>query len=494
MYRLMLYYLVALLIVAIILGYFGIIPYSPIAIGASALILLVVSWAINRLFVSVFEAHENAESAYITALILALIIPPLHGPGLQSFWFLVWAAVLGMATKFIFAIGKKHIFNPVAISVVITALFLNFSASWWVGTLWMLPFVLLGGYLVVRKIQRSDLVISFFVAALGTIMIFCLVQGSDVVSFMKQALFDTPLFFFAFVMLTEPLTTPPTKKLQILYGAIVGILFAPQTHWGNIYSTPELALVLGNVFSYVVSPKEKVLLTLRDRVAIATGTYEFVFTGDKRVKFKPGQYLEWTLGHSHSDSRGNRRYFTIASSPSEIVLRLAVRFYQPPSSFKKELLAMRPGDTLMAGQRAGDFTMPKNRKQKLVFIAGGIGITPFRSMIGDLLDRGERRDIVLLYANRNADEIAYSDIFERAFVELGIKTVYTLTAKDAGLSMWRGNVGHVNERMIQKEIPDFRERMFYISGPNSMVNSYEELLLRMSVKKSHIKIDYFPGF
>jgi ferredoxin-NADP reductase len=399
-----------------------------------------------------------------------------------------------MATKFILALGKKHIFNPVAISVVITAFALNLSANWWVGTLWMLPAVIVGGLLLVRKIQRSDLVVFFFSAAFLTIMIFCFIQNTDVVSFVKQTIIDTPIFFFAFVMLTEPLTTPPTVALQALYGAIVGVLFAPQLHIGNLYSTPELALVIGNVFSYAVSPKQKLTLTLKDRIAVATGTYEFVFAADKQIKFKPGQYLEWTLGHNKTDSRGNRRYFTIASAPSEKVLRMAVRFYQPPSTFKKELLEMKAGDTIVASQLAGDFTLPKNPNQKLAFIAGGIGITPFRSMIGDLLIRSEQRDIVMFYANRNASEIAYGNIFDWAKEDLGIKTVYTLTGSAEETAGWQGYRGYISEEMIRREMPDYRARMFYISGPNTMVDAYKKMLLGMDVRESHVIVDYFPGF
>ncbi len=482
MYRLVLYYLSGLLLIAMVLGIFHLVPYSPLAIIGSSIILLAVCWVTNTIFVSVFKAHANVESVYITAMILALILAPLHNA--RDVWFLAGAAALAIASKFIFAIGKKHIFNPVAISVLLTAYALNFSALWWVGTLWMLPFVLVGGFLVVRKIQRSDLVVSFLVTAFVVTMFFCVIDGSSVTLFAKELLIDSPLFFFAFVMLTEPLTTPPTKKLQIWYGAIVGALFAPQLHIGGVYSTPELALVIGNIFSYVVSPKQKLLLTLREKTPLAAGTFEFSFSADKAIVFLPGQYLEWTLAHEQSDARGNRRYFTIASSPSEQYIRLAVKFQEPSSSFKKQLLAMKPGDTLMAGQLAGDFTMPRDPKQKLVFIAGGIGITPFRSMVQDLLDRGERRDLIVLYANRTAEDVAYRTIFDRATAEIGMKTMYTFS----------GNGEYITEEMIRKEVPDYAERVFYISGPNSMVDSFEKMLFGLGLRRNQIKVDYFPGF
>ena len=227
-------------------------------------------------------------------------------------------------------------------------------------------------------------------------------------------------------MLTEPLTTPPTRSRRIIYGAFVGVLFAPWVHIGSIYSTPELALIAGNILSYILSPKSKHVLKLKRIEEVGTGMYHFVF-GKPALKFKPGQYLEWTLGHRSADSRGNRRYFTIASSPTESNLSLGVKFYDRTSSFKKKMLAMAPGDTIMAGQLAGDFTLPKDPRKKLVFIAGGIGITPFRSMVKYLSDCGDHRSIVLLYSNKTAAEIAYRDVWDEAARTIGLKTIYAVT-------------------------------------------------------------------
>lgn len=497
MYRVALYYVVGLWAVAMLLSFFGKIPYTPMALIVSALYITAICWVTNMIFGKTFKADLNVESVYITAFILVLIIsPPTVWTG-TPFWELAgWASVLAMASKYILAINKKHIFNPVALAVAITAFTLGQSATWWVGTAWMLPFVFVGGALMTRKLVRSDMVIT----AIGVAITATVVEGVlrtnaiDPLVSLKSVVVNTALLFFVFIMFTEPLTTPPTNRLQIIYGAIVGLLFAPFIHIGSLYSTPELALLVGNIFSYLVSPKQKLILTLKERLLVAQDTYDFVFSSDLKMPFRPGQYLEWTLGHDEPDNRGNRRYFTIASSPTEDEIRMGVRCYPGASTFKNRLLAMKPGDTMTAGQLAGDFTLPQDATKKLVFIAGGIGITPFRSMIKYLIDKNEKRDLVLMYSNRTQEDIAYQDVFDAAEKRLGIRTIYALSELDRLPQNWSGQRGMITKEMIMNEIPDYKDRAFYISGPHGMVSAFERVLAEMGVPSSHIIVDFFPGF
>ena len=457
---------------------------------------MVVSWLTNAIFAWVFRAPSNVESVYITALILVFIISPPHLGGYSQFIALAgWAAAWAMASKFILAIGKKHIMNPAAFAVALTAFAIGQSASWWVGTFYMAPFVAIGGFLVVRKIRRADMVGSFLIIALAVIIGFGLSRGSHPLISVRSALLDSPILFFALIMLTEPLTTPPTRMLRMGYGALVGFLFVPTIHIGAIYSTPELALIVGNIFSYVVSPKEKLILKFKEKIRVAANAYDFIFASDRKFTFRPGQYMEWTLAHRHPDSRGNRRYFTIASAPTEEDVRIGVKFYPEPSSFKNRLASMNPGATIVVSQRAGDFVMPNNNQQKLVFIAGGIGVTPFRSMIQNLLDKNEKRPITLLYSCKTVADIAYKEIFDKAVGELGIKTVYVIAEPDqASNNHLEMRHGLIDKTMIIEEIPDFKERMFYISGPHAMVAAFKKTLKGVGIKRSRIKIDFFPGY
>ncbi len=490
-YRLMLYYLIFLVGTALLLSALGILPFSAASLLFSALFLVTVGWITNLVFAWVFGAVTNVESVYITALILALIISPVNS--ISGLAFLFWAAVLAMAGKFILARQKKHLFNPAALAVFLTAVILGESATWWVGSTPMLIPVLAGGIFIVRKVQREQLVLTFIVTVLLVSLAFNFSSGPELLRLLTAIFLDTPILFFAFVMLTEPLTMPPVANLRLLYAALVGFLFVPQVHFGGFYTTPEAALLIGNLFSYLVGSQKRLVLSLEQKIPTGTDTWDFLFSKNEDFGYQPGQYLEWTLPGEQADSRGNRRYFTLASSPTESHFRLGVKTYQPASTFKQKMLAMRTGDTITASQLAGDFTLPGDQKEKLVFIAGGIGITPFRSMIKYLLDSGQKRPIVLLYANKTADEILYREVFSEA-ESTGIKTVYTLTDTNGLPDNWNGRTGRINEQMIKEEVPDYRERLFYLSGPRFMVTGFEEVLKRMGVSRGKIKVDYFPGF
>lgn len=447
MYRLVLYFLILL----VVIGFF---LHPPLNFGLSLMFLISVSLITNFIFSKVFAAPTNLESVYISALILSLILMPAKN--FQGLTLLFLAAVLTNASKYVLAIRKKHIFNPAAIAVLITTLILDNSTTWWIGNARTWPVILVGGLLITHKLRRFEMVLPFLLTAI--------LIGSNI-----RYIIHTPLLFFAFIMLTEPLTAPTSKPLRILYGILVGVLYSVKIF------TPEMALVIGNVFAYLVSSKDKLVLTLKEKIQIAPDVYDFIFTPNRKFNFIPGQYMEWTLPHLKPDSRGTRRFLTLASSPTEPDVRLGVKYYESSSSFKKALLNL---DTpIVASQLMGDFILPSNRSAKLVFIAGGIGITPYRSMIKYLIDKNEMRDIVLIYINKTAKEIVYKDIWDQS----GIKTIYINTSK----------VGHLNSQMVADSIPDYKDRTWYISGPHNMVTATQQLLKNLGVK--NIKTDFFPG-
>lgn len=492
LYRLTVYVLVGQLTAAAGLSFLRALPLDPFALLFTAGFLVAVCWLVNAVLARAVRVPANVESFYITALILALILPPLTSyadlPALAAI------AGIAMASKFLLAPFRRHIFNPVAVAAAIAALALDREATWWLAALPMLPFTLIGGLLIVRKAQRGALTAAFFGAALAVTLVISLVTGDNALSELEQVIVESPLLFFGTLILTEPLTLPPTLPLQIAEGALVGALFSPQLHIGSLGFTPEAAMLVGNAFAWLVSPKFKLALPLKRKEYVGADVWDFIFQNDRPLQFAPGQYMEWTLSHPDPDDRGNRRYLTLASSPTENEIRVGIKIPDRPSSYKRALLDMKVNDAIVAGQLAGDFTLPRDPAEKLVFVAGGIGITPYRSMIRSLLDRGERRDVVLLYSNRTADEIAYRDVFDRAGREFGLRAIYTLTDPTRAPRDWRGRLGRIDAALVRAEVPDWAERTFYLSGPNAMVEGFERALREMGVSARRIRKDFFPGF
>ncbi|HVZ13197.1 MAG TPA: RnfABCDGE type electron transport complex subunit D, partial [Bauldia sp.] len=398
MYRLVLYYLIALVAAAFVLGLFHIGPAAPLSLAWTALVTIAVCWFANRLFGSFFEVPTNAESAYVTALILVLIIDPVDPLDWRRLGALVFIALWAMASKFVFAVRRRHVFNPAAFAVALSAITIGEAATWWVGgNVALLLVVLIGGLLVVRKIRRFDLVAVYLFATFAAIL--ATTAPSAWLGALRETLLHSPLFFFAFVMLTEPLTAPTTRWRRLAFAALIGVLSAPNVHVGSFYLTPELTLLIGNLFGFLIDPQRRSMLTLDRIEQVAHDAYDFVFRADRKLAFEPGQYAEWTLHVDNPDNRGNRRYFTVASAPTEREVRLGVKFYAAASAFKKRLAELSPGDRMFISPVAGDFTLPADSDAKLAFLAGGVGITPFRSMLQYLIDRDEPRDIIVLYGN-----------------------------------------------------------------------------------------------
>ncbi len=491
MYRLVLYYVLALLVGAFVLGFFGLVPHDPAALTFSTVFITGVCWLVNRAFAWALNVPANTESIYITAFILVLIMPPVLPADMPGLSGLALAAGAAIASKFLLAVYRKHIFNPVAVGVVASYFLLDQPATWWVGgNLELLPIVLIGGLLILRKVQRFEM---FGIYVLANFLVTALTNTPDMYGeAFTQSFLYSPLLFAGFAMLTEPLTAPAALFPSLAFGAIVGAISTPNIHIGEFYFTPEMAFLVGNFFAWAVSPKFRFKLTLDRIEKQAAGCFDYVFKTNRPVRFAAGQYLDWTMPVRSPDNRGNRRSFTIASAPSENELRLGVKFYANPSAFKQSLLALKPGDKIYASQLAGEFVLPKNPDEKLAFIAGGIGVTPFRSMIQQMVDAQDKRSTVLLYGNNKANEIAYADVFNRAERELGLRTVYAV-AQDA---VPHSNMHHgfIDAALIKREVPDFKDRIFYVSGPRAMVVRFQKVLGELGIAKSRIKTDFFPGF
>jgi len=498
MYRTVTISLSALALISIVAGFFGLLYYSGIEQIISLAVVLSVALLANVILAKVWKISANHESALITALILFFLVIPVKLANLTSLWIIVVVALLAIFSKFVLVRNKQHIVNPAAFGVLALALVyavfpieVYFEALWWIGTpVLFIPLLFFGG-LVVEKVRKWPMVLSFIGVGFVVYLFETWRLGLDLLSEAPDYFLSGPSLFLAFFMLTEPFTTPSTRKLQMAYGALIGFISQTALFMSFLVIPPELAIVFGNLVFYFTTLKRKLILPLERVNEIAENTYEFIFSKPKGVSFRAGQYLEWMLPHKKTDNRGVRRYFTIASSPTESTLRIAVKIDKEKGSrYKKELLNMKEGSNIIASQLSGDFLLPKNTDKKLGFIAGGIGVTPFRSHIKYMIDSGNVHDTVLFYTNNTQKEIAYVDFFEEAKTQMPLDLIAVLSKENLGSEFEHG---FITSEMLSRRAPDFLERDWYISGPPPMVDAYHKLLLDNGVSKKQIILDYFPG-
>ena len=222
-------------------------------------------------------------------------------------------------------------------------------------------------------------------------------------------------------------------------------------------------------------------LTLRTTKQETSDTISFIFTPERPLRWKAGQYLHYTLDHPKPDDRGVKRYFSIASAPHEEHVMLTTRFAPKGSSFKQALKKFQPGDVIEAREKGGDFVLDHRRKI-FVFIAGGIGITPFRAILLDLDRHRKPLNIQLLYASRN-DDFPYRkelETLKKGHPEFRIDYV--------------ASPNRLDEKTIAQLVPDLEKPAFYVSGPEPMVESLDKILKKLGVSKKRVKNDFFPGY
>jgi ferredoxin-NADP reductase/Na+-transporting NADH:ubiquinone oxidoreductase subunit NqrB len=491
MYRLLVYGLSVLLAGALFMSTFtGRLFITPEAMISSFAVIITAGYLTNLCLPLIFNAASNRDSSLITSLILCCILQPstsIHNLALMGL-----AAVIAISSKYIVSYHYKHLFNPAAFAALVLGLTKLLPATWWIGNPTIWPLAIIFGFLVLRKIRRFQLFFCFLAASLAVAIILGLHHMQTLHYVLSTTLEASPLIFLGSIMLTEPATTPPRVWQQRIYGIIVGAIFTSQLRFGIVSATPEMALIIGNLYAYIVSPKYKLKLKLSSKKQLAPDIYDFGFEGGKHLNFKPGQYLEWTLKQNKSDSRGNRRTFSIVSAPGDNELHIAIKLSSPSSLFKKDLVDLEKGGQIIAGQLAGDFVLPASTSQKLSFIAGGIGITPFVSMARDMINKKVKRDIVLLYIVPREADYCYDDIWQAA-KPFGLKVIPVLTRAEPSKT-WTGLKGRLTKEGITKVIPDYSSRRYYLSGPNALVDSYGSILKDLKIGSRQIVTDHFSGY
>lgn len=222
-------------------------------------------------------------------------------------------------------------------------------------------------------------------------------------------------------------------------------------------------------------------LTLKERKPEVPGVESFIFEPQEPLSWKAGQFLHYVLHHDPTDDRGSDRWFTVASAPFEKHVMLTTRFTEEDgSSFKKSLKELKVGETIEIADVDGDFLV-ENTDAEYVFIAGGIGITPFRAILKELDHLGKKIRATLLYSNRDENIPYKAELDALAAGNPDFKIKYIIGS-------------HIDEETVRKTAPNLQKSIFYISGPEPMVNAFNEMLKRMGVPESNLKGDWFPGY
>jgi ferredoxin-NADP reductase len=474
MYRLMLYLLSIMAGIALILSFVDVLQFNPLSMFIGLILLVITSIVVNYLFAYIFSVRAHGESALISALILFFIFSPPRTP--SSFIVMILVAAIAMASKYLLVWRSRHIFNPSAVAAVISGVIGLQYASWWVATGPLIPITLLFGTLILYKTRRFKMGTLYVGVSIVVILLVTALNGRSPMDVLPLIFTSWPLLFFAGFMLSEPLTLPPRKYQR--YALAVGVAILANAHIAvlGLSFTPEIALVIGNIAAFLCGSRGTLRFTFLSRKQLAKDQVEYIFTSNRRLQFLPGQYIELQFPQKKADARGSRRMFTIISEPGESKLRLATRHYHPSSTYKNALLHMPINAKLTGTGIYGDFILPKDSSQKLLFIAGGIGITPFYAHLQSLLASGEKRSGVLLYSVRSDDDVIYKEVLHAK--EHGIQTHII--------------IGPIDNEILKKHVSNIAEYHVYISGPPSMVDDISQLVRQNGAKK--ITRDYFSGY
>jgi ferredoxin-NADP reductase len=222
-------------------------------------------------------------------------------------------------------------------------------------------------------------------------------------------------------------------------------------------------------------------LTLLEKRNEFSDVVTFIFQPAEKVTWKAGQYYHYVLHHLPTDDRGSDRWFTIASAPFEEHIQITTRFSEKGSSFKKKLHDLAIGKKIEVTDVVGKFFVDDSSKE-YVFIAGGIGITPFRSILKQLEHDSQPINVTLLYSNRD-QHIVFKDELETIAKNNPTLKIHYIFSPE-----------HIDEKKIRKLVPDFENKQFYISGPEPMVDTLIEMLKTMGIIEENIMGDWFPGY
>lgn len=235
-------------------------------------------------------------------------------------------------------------------------------------------------------------------------------------------------------------------------------------------------------------------IKLKSRKEVAAETMAFHFEKPRNFTFTPGQAGDFILADPpETDAEGNKRSFSLASAPYEDDLIIATRMRD--TAFKRCLKTIPLGTEFILDAPWGELTLHEDTSIPAVFLTGGIGITPVRSIVLQATRDKLAQKLVLLYSNHRPEDAAFLDEFTAAQkANPDFTLVATMTQMEKSSLPWHGETGVIDKAMLKRHLSRLDYPVFYISGPPAMVSAMQKTLSDAGVKADHIRAEEFSGY
>jgi ferredoxin-NADP reductase len=233
---------------------------------------------------------------------------------------------------------------------------------------------------------------------------------------------------------------------------------------------------------------------LLNRVEVAEGTIAFHFEKPTGFDFKPGQSADLTLPNPpETDAEGNVRTFSIANAPFEDQLMFTTRMRD--TAFKRSLKKMPLGTVVKMDSAMGSFTLHKNSAKPAVFLAGGIGVTPFSSIVRQADHDRAPHKLYLFYCNRRPEDAPFVEVLQNLEkTNPQFRFIATMTEMRRSKKTWNGETGRIDQEMLSKYLNELRGPIYYVAGPPALVSGMRKMLVASGVDEDDIRSDEFSGY
>ena len=231
--------------------------------------------------------------------------------------------------------------------------------------------------------------------------------------------------------------------------------------------------------------------TVAETREVAKGTLFVRFAVEGYPDYRPGAYFWVELpDRGHADEKGLRRHISLATSPTELgFVGLATRLRD--TAFKRTLAELRVGDEVEVEEPKGSFLLPEDTSAEYVFVAGGIGITVFRSMLRSVADTGEPYRVTLVYSNRDRESTAFLDELDELEQRIpGLRVVLTMTDEQG----WEGETRRLDADVLAGLVGGLEEKTVLVAGPPAMAQAVGDSLLAAGLPEERLLMDRFSGY